>query len=50
MINRLPQDQRPTPEQIRGLLRERLAGRAEIDWAYLFGSALDGPEYNWCTS
>lgn len=38
--------QRPTLEKLRALLRERLAGRAEIDWAYLFGSVLDGPGYN----
>lgn len=37
---------RPTPDQLRTRLRERLAGRVEIDWAYLFGSALDGPGYN----
>lgn len=40
------QDQRPTPEQIRAQLRERLAARAEVDWAYLFGSVLDGPGFN----
>ncbi len=31
---------RPTLDQLRAQLHDRLAGRAEIDWAYLFGSAL----------
>lgn len=39
-------DQRPAPEIIRSRLRECLAARNEIDWAYLFGSFLDGPGYH----
>jgi uncharacterized protein len=39
-------DQRLAPEMARARLEERLAGRAEIDWAYLFGSFLDGPGYH----
>ncbi len=38
--------QRPTLEQLRAFLQLRLADRAEIDWAYLFGSVLDRPDYH----
>lgn len=37
---------RPAPEKIRAHLRQQLAARPEIDFAYLFGSFLDGPGYH----
>lgn len=37
---------RPRLEQLRPRLHELLAARPEVDWAYLFGSVLDGPGYN----
>lgn|GEM_PF-1771654 len=39
-------NQRPAPEEIRSWLREFLAARGEVDWAYLFGSFLDGTDYH----
>ena len=41
-----PIDQRLAPDIARVRLREWLAARGEIDWAYLFGSFLDGPGYH----
>lgn len=38
-------NQRPEPELIRSRLRECLTARNEVDWAYLFGSFLDGSGY-----
>ena len=39
-------DQRSAPEEVRPRLREVLAARGEVDWAYLFGSFLDGVGYH----
>ena len=38
--------QRPQPEEVRARLQTLLAARDEIDWAYVFGSFLDGPGYH----
>lgn len=46
MGERTPGGQQLAPEAIRVRLRELLAARAEIDWAYVFGSFLDGPGYH----
>ena len=38
--------QKPEPGEVRARLLAFLATRDEIDWAYLFGSFLDGPGYH----
>ncbi len=37
---------RPTLDELRKELYEYFAARPEVDWAYLFGSVLDGPGYH----
>jgi predicted nucleotidyltransferase len=44
MAHVLPE--RLSPEEVRRALYAALFGRAEIDFAYLFGSFLDGPGYH----